>query len=212
MSWTVRGPHFNREIRAPVIVQNTRQTFSLLFLLLSPLPESWELAKRDAMFILASFYRPMPACLFCRKFSDGGIGCGEHGDFDAEDRQDVISIDSTDAIMVGEYPQSSTHSFDWEPRQGVVSDMELPSLRDAGLTMDWFTEQLRIEQGWAKLYPHALSSIAESGIMFIMMTSAPADSWDKIKSLILVNKFLNGLVEGTHTEAKETRLVCGPWP
>ncbi|PCD29160.1 hypothetical protein AU210_011701 [Fusarium oxysporum f. sp. radicis-cucumerinum] len=154
----------------------------------------------------------MPACLFCRKFSDGGIDCGEHGDFDAEDRQDVISIDSTDAIMVGEYPQSSTHSFDWEPRQGVVSDMELPSLRDAGVTMNWFTEQLRIEQGWAKLYPHALSSIAESGIMFIMMTSAPADSWDKIKSLILVNKFLNGLVEGTHTEANETRLVCGPWP
>ncbi|QKD59661.2 uncharacterized protein FOBCDRAFT_144717 [Fusarium oxysporum Fo47] len=151
---------------------------------------------------------PMPE----EHFSDGGIDCGEHGDFDAEDRQDVISIDSTDAIMVGEYPQSSTHSFDWEPRQGVVSDMELPSLRDAGVTMNWFTEQLRIEQGWAKLYPHALSSIAESGIMFIMMTSAPADSWDKIKSLILVNKFLNGLVEGTHTEANETRLVCGPWP
>lgn len=87
----------------------------------------------------------MPVCFFCRKFSDGGIDCGEHGDFDAEDRQDVISIDSTDAIMVGEYPQSSTHSFDWEPRQGVVSGMELPSLRDAGVTMDWFTEQLRIE-------------------------------------------------------------------
>ncbi|EXM27303.1 hypothetical protein FOTG_06635 [Fusarium oxysporum f. sp. vasinfectum 25433] len=154
----------------------------------------------------------MPVCLFCRKFSDGGIDCGEHGDFDAEDRQDVISIDSTDAIMVGEYPQSSTHSFDWEPRQGVVSGMELPSLRDAGVTMDWFTEKLRIEQGWAKLYPHALSSIAESGIMFIMMTSAPADSWDNIKSLILVNKFVNGLVEGTHTEANETRLVCRPWP
>ncbi|KAI3578201.1 hypothetical protein IWW34DRAFT_789917 [Fusarium oxysporum f. sp. albedinis] len=82
---------------------------------------------------------PMPE----EHFSDGGIDCGEHGDFDAEDRQDVISIDSTDAIMVGEYPQSSTHSFDWEPRQGV---------------------------------------------------------------------FLNGLVEGTHTESNETRLVCGPWP
>lgn len=94
-------------------------------------PESWELAKRDAMFILASFYRPMPVCLFCRKFSDGVIDCGEHGDFDADDRQDVISIDSTDAIMVGKYPQSSTHSFDWEPRQGVVSGMELPSLRDS---------------------------------------------------------------------------------
>ncbi|KNB11582.1 hypothetical protein FOXG_11431 [Fusarium oxysporum f. sp. lycopersici 4287] len=61
---------------------------------------------------------PMPE----EHFSDGGIDCGEHGDFDAEDRQDVISIDSTDAIMVGEYPQSSTHSFDWEPRQGVVSE------------------------------------------------------------------------------------------
>ncbi|KAM0074189.1 hypothetical protein ACKRZS_013502 [Fusarium odoratissimum] len=60
---------------------------------------------------------PMPE----EHFLDGGIDCGEHGDFDAEDRQDVISIDSTDAIMVGKYPQSSTHSFDWEPRQGVVS-------------------------------------------------------------------------------------------
>jgi hypothetical protein len=175
-----------------------------------PPPDSWELAKRDAMFILA--YRPMPVCLFCRKFSDGGIDCGEHGDFDAENRQNAISIDHTDAIMAGKYPQSSTHSFDWEPRQGVVGGMELPSLRDAGVTMDWFTEQLKIEQEWAKLYPHTLSPIAQSGIMFIMLTSAPPGSWDKTKSLVLVNKFLNGLVKGTHTEANETRLVCSPWP
>ncbi|KAH7241100.1 uncharacterized protein BKA55DRAFT_596457 [Fusarium redolens] len=145
-------------------------------------------------------------------FSDGGIDCGEHGDFDAENRQNAISIDHTDAIMAGKYPQSSTHSFDWEPRQGVVGGMELPSLRDAGVTMDWFTEQLKIEQEWAKLYPHTLSPIAQSGIMFIMLTSAPPDSWDKIKSLVLVNKFLNGLVKGTHTKANETRLVCSPWP
>ncbi|KAH7158727.1 hypothetical protein DER46DRAFT_627200 [Fusarium sp. MPI-SDFR-AT-0072] len=151
---------------------------------------------------------PMPD----EHFSDGGIDCGEHSDFDEEDREGAISIDHTEAIMVGKYRQPSTHSFAWEPRQGVVGGMELPSLRDAGVTMDWFTEQLMIEQEWAKLYPHALSPIAESGIMFIMMTSAPADSWDKIKSLILANKFLNGLVEGTDTEANETRLVCGPWP
>ncbi|SCV43603.1 uncharacterized protein FFB14_08030 [Fusarium fujikuroi] len=149
------------------------------------------------MFILASFYRPMPVCLFCRKFSDGGIDCGEHSDFDEDNRQDVTSIVSTDAIMVGKYPQPSTHSFAWEQRQGVVGGIELPSLEDAGITMDWFIEQLKIEQEWAKLYPYALSPIAESGIMFIMRTSAPQDSWDKMKTLILVNKFLNGLIFST---------------
>ncbi|KAF5715097.1 ankyrin protein [Fusarium mundagurra] len=177
-----------------------------------PPPEDWELAKKDAMFILASFYRPMPICLFCRKFSDGGTDCGEHSDFDEDDRQDVTSIDSTDAIMVGKYPQPSTHSFAWEPRPGVVGGMELHSLEDAGVTMDWFIEQLRIEQEWAKLYPYALSPIAESGIMFIMMASAPNDSCDKMKTLILVNKFLNGLVSGSHTDNNKTILIFHPWP
>ncbi|KAF4946446.1 hypothetical protein FGADI_11177 [Fusarium gaditjirri] len=199
--------YYARKPGAPMPYEHQRHEILNL-----PPPESWELAKRDAMFILASFYRPMPVCLFCRKFSDGGIDCGEHSDFDEDDRENAISIDHTDAIMMGKYPQPSTHSFAWEPRQGVVGGMELPSLRDAGVTMEWFTEQLRIEQEWAKLYPYALSPIAESGIMFIMMTSAPPDSWDKIKTLILVNKFLNGLVEGTHTEGNETRLVCGSWP
>ncbi|KAF5585483.1 ankyrin protein [Fusarium pseudoanthophilum] len=177
-----------------------------------PPPEDWELAKKDAMFILTSFYRPMPICLFCRKFSDGGTDCGEHSDFEEDDRQDVTSIDSTDAIMVGKYPQPSTHSFAWEPRQGVVGGMGLHSLEDAGVKMDWFTEQLRIEQEWAKLYPYALSPIAESGIMFIMANSAPNDSWDKIKTLVLVNKFLNGLVSGSHTQNDKTILFFHPWP
>ncbi|KAF5553873.1 ankyrin protein [Fusarium napiforme] len=177
-----------------------------------PPPEDWELAKKDAMFILTSFYRPMPICLFCRKFSYGVTDCGEHSDFEEDDRQDVTSINSTDAIMVGKYPQPSTHSFAWKPRQGVVGGMELHSLEDAGLEMDWFTEQLRIEQEWAKLYPYALSPIAESGIMFIMMNSAPNDSWDKIKTLVLVNKFLNGLVSGSHTEHNQTILLFHPWP
>ncbi|KAF5620453.1 ankyrin protein [Fusarium sp. NRRL 52700] len=173
-----------------------------------PPPNDWELA----MFILASFYRPIPVCLFCRKFSDGGIDCGEHSDFEEDDRRDANSIDPTDAILVGKYPQPSIHSFVWGPREGVVGGMELPSLEDAGVTMDWFTEQLRIEQEWAKLYPYALSPIAESGIMFIMMTSAPQDSWDKMKTLILVNKFLKGLVSGSHTENNKTRLFLHPWP
>ncbi|KAF9773854.1 hypothetical protein IL306_008224 [Fusarium sp. DS 682] len=154
----------------------------------------------------------MPVCVFCYKFLDAGLDCGEHGDIDYEDHYEALCVDFGDAIMVGNYPKPSTHSYGWELRDGVLGGIELPSLRDAGVTMDWFTEQLRIEQEWAKLYPHTLSPIAQSGIMFIMSTSAPLAAWDKIKCLILVNKYLNGLVEGQTTEGNETRLICSPWP
>ncbi|KAF5634599.1 hypothetical protein F52700_5792 [Fusarium sp. NRRL 52700] len=35
---------------------------------------------------------------------------------------------------------------------------------------------------------------------------------DKIECLILVNKFLNGLVPGTYIQYNKTRLVFNPWP
>ncbi|KAF4341127.1 hypothetical protein FBEOM_4997 [Fusarium beomiforme] len=141
------------------------------------------------MFVLASSYRQMPTCVFFRKFMDAGSDCGEHGDFDFEEGYEALCIDHGDAIMV-----------------------ELPSLRDVGVTMDWFTQQLRIEQEWAKLFLHTLSPICEFGIMFVMRESAPLGCLDKVMSLILVNTFLNGLVEAQITQGNETRLICSPWP
>ncbi|QGI86533.1 unnamed protein product [Fusarium fujikuroi] len=144
----------------------------------------------------------MPVCLFCRKFSDGGIDCGEHSDFDEDNRQDVTSIVSTDAIMVGKYPQPSTHSFAWEQRQGVVGGIELPSLEDAGITMDWFIEQLKIEQEWAKLVRHHVHHEDKRAPRFLGQDEDPDTS----------QQFLNGLVSGSHTEHNNTRLIFHPWP
>ncbi len=45
-----------------------------------------------------------------------------------------------------------------------------------------------------------------------MMTNAPPDSWDKVQSLTLINKFLNGLVSGARTENNKTRLIFHAWP
>ncbi|KAF4447093.1 hypothetical protein F53441_9324 [Fusarium austroafricanum] len=77
--------------------------------------------------------------------------------------------------------------------------------------MDWFVEQLQLEQEWAKLYPHTLSPIAQSGIVFLMSKLAPSEAWDKMKTLILANKFLNGLIQGHRVEGNKQWLICNPW-
>ncbi|KAF4447092.1 hypothetical protein F53441_9323 [Fusarium austroafricanum] len=70
-------------------------------------------AKNDAIFVLASFYRPMPSCADCGKFLDGGFwckDCDERGsDLDDEEADELNTLQGEEAIMSGLYPWPTTH-------------------------------------------------------------------------------------------------------
>ncbi|KAM0561250.1 hypothetical protein ACHAPJ_003128 [Fusarium lateritium] len=78
--------------------------------------------------------------------------------------------------------------------------------------MEWIEEQLKLDKQWSTTFPHVLSPLAESGIRFLMYACPFSEDWDKMKTLIVVNKFLNGLVAGQMIRRGQQWLICNPVP
>ncbi|KAF4966549.1 hypothetical protein FSARC_5791 [Fusarium sarcochroum] len=166
---------------------------------------TWENGRKDAIFLLTSFYRPLPQCFDCALFVERGIICPE--------------CDFVPGVYRGafrhDYPRLAFQ--DGQARQPIHLHrggirLELPSVTNAGITMEWIEEQLKFEKQWSTEFPHALSPIAEAGIRFLMTCCPFSEDWDKMKTLIVVNKFLNGLVSGQMIRRDQQWLVCNPIP
>ncbi|KAJ4257545.1 hypothetical protein NW762_008669 [Fusarium torreyae] len=78
--------------------------------------------------------------------------------------------------------------------------------------MEWIEMQLKLDKRWSTDYPHVLSPLAESAIRFLMYACPFSEDWDKMKTLIVVNKFLNGLVAGQMMRRGQQWLICNPMP
>lgn len=181
----------------------------------SPVDPAWEEGRRDAIFILTSFYRPMPRCYVCSKFLEEGHECSDC-DYDRELYTNNTRLQGETAIFDGADNPELTHAADrdevWKPKPSTLGKLENRSLVAARISMKWFLEQLRLEREWAKLYPLALSPIAQSGINFIMKWPPfPVESGN-MKTLINTNKFLNGIIRGQERRRKKQLLLCNPWP
>ncbi|KAF5025947.1 hypothetical protein F66182_1982 [Fusarium sp. NRRL 66182] len=159
----------------------------------------WNAGRADAIVTLVSCYRPLPTCYACYSPLGRGKLC-RLCDFEPVNHAQIHRVDDPTVRLVDLVFQGHPPTED-----GGVE-------RDAGITMKWFREQLEIEQRWFEYYPDTLSPATESAIRFLMTFGPCKEEWNTMKTLILANKFLNGLVCGQMVSRNVQWLVCNPQP